>query len=93
MTAVGVKPKQKRFQDILKEAEERVIFEAEDEVSGIKNSLAKIGVGMPANKIAKSITFEERELPGEWGGIVTGMGMVKNPFIKVAKKKKKKKKK
>ena len=48
---------------------------------------------MPANKIAKSITFEERELPGEWGGIVTGMGMVKNPFIKVAKKKKKKKKK
>ena len=55
--------------------------------------MAKIGVGMPANKIAKSITFEERELPGEWGGIVTGMGMVKNPFIKVAKKKKKKKKK
>ena len=90
---MGLKPKRRGFEDILKEAEERVIREADEEVRGVKESLAKGGVGVGANRIARSITFEERELPGEWAGVVTGLGMVKNPFIKAAKKKKKKKKK
>ena len=59
----------------------------------MKATFAKEKIGLGLNRIARSITYNERELPGEWGGIVTGLGMIKNPFIKVAKKKKKKKKK
>lgn len=44
------------------------------------------------NRIAKSITHDEREI-GEWEGPISGITLIKNPFIKVAKKKKKKKKK
>ena len=47
-----------------------------------------------ANKIYKSLTHHEPETyDGDFVGIITGQGMIKNPFIKVAKKKKKKKKK
>lgn len=46
------------------------------------------------NKIFKSLSHHQPEvLDGEFMGLVTGQGMIKNPFIKVAKKKKKKKKK
>ena len=56
---------------------------------------------MNMNKIAKSITYSGPELPGGDDFIdnkyrvdaITGTGMIKNPFFKVAKKKKKKKKK
>lgn len=50
---------------------------------------------MGANRIARSITYNEKELPegDPFIGQITGMAMLKNPFIKVAKKKKKKKKK
>jgi len=37
-----------------------VIREADEEVRGVKGSLAKTGVGVVTNRIAKSITFEER---------------------------------
>jgi len=58
----------------------------------VKEVLAKNKVGIGANRIARSITYNEKELPSEpFIGHITGMAMIKNPFIKPAKKKKKKK--
>jgi hypothetical protein len=59
----------------------------------VKETCAKEKIGIGLNRIAKSITYYGQELPSQWVGAVTGMGMSKNPFIKVSKKKKKKKKK
>jgi len=49
------------------------------------------------NKIAKSMSYADNQISGgielDEGlkGGITGMNMIKNPFIKIAKKKKKKK--
>lgn len=95
----GEKPKRKTFEQILREAEMRVHQQAEDEVNDIKETLSKGKINVCANRIAKSITHQVRggaTVEGgneQWGGVVTGICMMKNPFIKVVKKKKKKKKK
>lgn len=88
----GENPKKKTFEEILKEAEERVVRESEGEIEGVKEAFSKNKISFGVNRIAKSITYEEREI-SEWEGAVSGMTMLKNPFIKVAKKKKKKKRK
>lgn len=62
---------------------------------GVKEFFAKNKISIGANRIARSITYNDKELPegDRFTGLITGMTMLKNPFIKVAKKKKKKKKK
>ena len=91
MTVKGENPKKKTFEDILREAQERVLRDAEQQVDGVKQAFAKNKISVAANRIAKSITHYDREIEDWQGGVITGMGMIKNPFIKVAKKKKKKK--
>lgn len=60
----------------------------------VKETFAKNKVQFQANRIAKSITYHVgQSIDEEFGGIITGMNLPKNPFIKVTKKKKKKKKK
>lgn len=60
----------------------------------MKEVLTVNKVVLGGNKIFKSLSHHQPEvLDGEFLGLVTGQGMIKNPFIKVAKKKKKKKKK
>lgn len=67
--------------------------EAYEEVLVVKEALAKGKVGVGLSRIQRGMTYDERELPGQWAGLVTGMGMANNPFMKAGKKKKKKKKK
>jgi hypothetical protein len=63
-------------------------------VLGVKEAFAKNKISIGANKIAKSISYQGKEPEDEpFGGLISGMTLLKNPFIKAAKKKKKKKKK
>lgn len=60
----------------------------------MKSKLIENKVAITANRVAKSLTYDENLLDErEFVGEITGAGMAKNPFFKVAKKKKKKKKK
>ena len=60
----------------------------------VKSKLIESKIPITANRVAKSLTYDENLLDEtEFVGVITGTGMSKNPFFKVAKKKKKKKKK
>ena len=59
LVSVAPKPKKKTFEEILREAEEKVQIDAQDEIADIKEKLTVNKITLGANKIAKSLTYHE----------------------------------
>jgi hypothetical protein len=57
ITSLAERPKKKTFEEILREADERVKEDEMNEILNVKEKFAKSKVPFEANRIAKSVTY------------------------------------